>query len=253
MNGNRRTIQSVENAREIMSVLEQKGGASIADVCKEVDLTRGTVHTYLTTLVQEDFIRKSGDNIYDLNLKILEIASSIRERQPIYKYGRSEADELSMETGDVTHLAIESDGVVYILYTSRGSFKRETPSNRSLPMHASATGKALLAKMSDERVNRIIDNHGLEPRTPYTITDRDGLFEELETIREQGYANNDQEGILGAQTYATDVQLADGDLAGSVAISGTTGRFETKDTEELIQALVETANQIEINIQRARS
>jgi DNA-binding IclR family transcriptional regulator len=253
MNENRRTIQSVENAREIMAVLEERGGASVAEVTGQVELTRGTVHTYLVTLNEEGFIRKSSDGEYDLNLKILDLASSIRERQPIYRHGRNEANELAIATGDVTHLAVESDGVVYMLYSSRGSLKQETPSNGRLPMHASATGKALLAKMSDDRVEEIIDQHGLESLTTHTITDREQLYEELETVRERGYANNYQEQTVGAQTYATDVQLPDGSLAGSIGISGTIGRFETKDTDELVQTMIEAANQIEINIQRARS
>lgn len=253
MNESRRTIKSVENAREIIDVLEEKGEASITEITEEVELTRGTVHTYLVTLSEEGFIRKSEEGVYDLNMKILDLASSIRERQAIYRNGRQEANELAIATGDVTHLAAESAGVIYMLYSSRGSLKEETPSNGRLPIHASATGKALLAKMSDDRVAKIIDQHGLESLTPHTITDREQLDEELEAVREQGYANNYQEQTLGAQTYATDIQLPGGGLAGSIAISGTIGRFETKNTDELVQALIEAANQIEINIQRAQS
>jgi len=253
MNESPRTIKSVENARRIMGVLEDRGGATVAEVADEVDLTRGTVHTYLVTLKKEGFIRKSRDNVYDLDLKILSLASSIRERQPIYKHGRHEANELAISTGDVTHLAVESDGVVYILYSSRGSLKEETPSNGNIPMHATATGKAILAKMPDDRVAEIIEQHGLEPLTQHTITEPERLFEELASIREQGYAENKQEQTVGAQTYATSVQFPNGALAGSIAISGTIGRFERKDTDEMVQGLIEAANQIEINIQRVRS
>ncbi|WP_152041708.1 IclR family transcriptional regulator [Salinigranum salinum] len=253
MNKSPRTIQSVENARRIIGVLEERGGATVAEVAEEVDLTRGTVHTYMVTLKQEGFIRKSKHNVYDLNLKILDIASSIRERQPLYKHGRQEADELAIATGDVTHLAVESDGVVYVLYSSRGSLKQETPSNGSIPIHATATGKAILAKMPDDRVAEIVDSLGLRPLTQHTITEPETLFEELESIREQGYASNNQEQTMGAQTYATSVHLPNGDLAGSIAVSGTIGRFEQKDTDEVVQRLIEAANQIEVNIQRVRS
>lgn len=253
MNERPRTIKSVENARRIIGVLEDKDGATVAEVAEEVDLTRGTIHTYLVTLNREGFIRKSKHNVYDINLQILDLASSIRERQVIYKHGRHEANELAITTGDVTHLAVESDGVVYVLHSSRGSLKEETPSNGSIPIHATATGKAILAKLPDERVTEIIESHGLKPLTQHTITDPERLFAELKKIRKQGYAENKQEQTMGAQTYATSVQTPNGDLAGSIAISGTIGRFEQKDTDTIVQKLIEAANQIEVNIQRVRS
>ncbi|WP_313692372.1 IclR family transcriptional regulator [Halorarum halobium] len=251
MGSNSRTIKSVENALDIIDVLKERDGATLSELADSVGLSPGTVHTYLTTFAQQGYVDKQGGNEYALDLEFLHLGSHIRERIPIYKHGKSAADELAWITGDVTQLAVESGGVVHILYSTRGdkeSLKGPTPSGGTLPMHVTAAGKAILAELPDAHIESIIDEHGLEPFTEYTIADRAVLVDELSSIRETGYARNDEEQTIGATTLAKAVHRPDGSVVGSIGVSGTVGRFETKDTDTLVSELTEAANQIEINI-----
>jgi len=251
-----RTIKSVKNVFEIISMLKQQKRATAQEIADQMDLTKGTVHTYLVTLRQEGYVEKTDDGKYRLGLKFIHLGSFLREDLNIYKHGKNEADKLAQQTGDVVGLSTETQGVVRMIYSTRGdpsSFKGSTPTGGILPIHASAAGKAVLATFTDEQVNEIIDETGLPQLTPHTITERDQLFEELAAIREQGYALNAEEQTVGAQTFAIDVQRPNGTLGGIVAISGTVSRFANKDKEALLSKLRETANQIEINIQRGLS
>lgn len=90
---------------------------------------------------------------------------------------------------------------------------------KRVPLHNIAAGKAILAHLSEERVEEIIGQHGLEEWTERTITDREALFSELETIREQEYARNDGETFEGFRAVASPI-LHEGELLGSIVVSG---------------------------------
>jgi DNA-binding IclR family transcriptional regulator len=245
-----RTIKSVENALEIIHMLKEQKQATGKEIANQIGLSKGTIHTYLVTLQQEGYIEKTVDRKYRLGFEFIDLGLSLRENRHIYKYGKSEVDKLAQETGSVVGLSIKSQGVVRKIYTRRNPFTSIGSSpGRVLPIHASAAGKMVLANSTDERVDEIIDKTGLPQLTPHTITDRETLFEELATIREQGYADNVEEQVLGVRSLVIDVQRPDGTLAGTVAITGTASRFESEDREKLIGKLREAANKIEYNIQ----
>lgn len=85
----------------------------------------------------------------------------------------------------MANLVVEEYGHGVFLYRSKGpeAVHMDTHAGKRLPMHTTAFGKAILAHFPEERVEEIIEANGLPAHTPKTITDRDTLFEELESIR----------------------------------------------------------------------
>jgi DNA-binding IclR family transcriptional regulator len=119
-------------------------------------------------------------------------------------------------------------------------------------LHYSATGKAMLAFMPAERVDWILDEYGLVKRTANTITDRDALLSELETVRENGYAVNREEEIEGIRAVGAPIRTPDGEVLGSVSISGPAHRIQTPEYQsQMVGAITDAANRIEVNINTA--
>jgi DNA-binding IclR family transcriptional regulator len=117
-------------------------------------------------------------------------------------------------------------------------------------MHATAGGKAILANIDEDQANELIDDCEFEQLTEHTISDREELLAEFETVREQGYALNDEEEVVGARTLATTITRPDGSILGVICLSGPVSRFEGEYLREMVPLLKETANHIEVNIQR---
>ena len=67
-------------------------------------------------------------------------------------------------------------------------------------LHTHAPGKAILAHLSEEYVEQIVDYHGLPVYTKETITDAESLWAELAEIRDRGYAVSDGEAALGIRS-----------------------------------------------------
>jgi DNA-binding IclR family transcriptional regulator len=159
-----------------------------------------------------------------------------------------ELDDLAAETGEVAQFATEEHGRAVYLDKARGEQAVNTASTvgKREYIHCISLGKAMLAHLPEERVEGIVDRHGLPAQTPNTITDRETLFEELETTRERGYAVDDEEKIEGVRCVAA--PLTDDGVVGAISISGPSSRMDgERFREELPRKLLRWANVIEIN------
>jgi DNA-binding IclR family transcriptional regulator len=106
--------------------------------------------------------------------------------------------------------------------------------------------------MPPERVSRIIEQTPFEKITNETITDQDTLYDELEQIRERGYAFNREENLDGLRSIGVPVNGPKGDVIGGLSVSGPSHRFTgERFKEELPSLLLGTANELELNIAHA--
>lgn len=242
-----RAIKSVRTSFAIVDELIERDGAGVTEVADALGVSKTTVHTHLSTLCKLGYVYQDEDR-YHASLTFLTTGNLVRERFDLYRYGRSIANALAESTGEVVHLAVEEDGVVHFLHAARGgpeSIESVTPSGGTAFLHATAVGKSMLAEMPEERREAII-TRGLEPVTPRTITDPGLLREELDRIREDGFAVNDQEQVLGARSVGCAVKYVSGGLMGAIVVSGHASRFDDARIEELASSVMGAANQIEI-------
>jgi IclR family transcriptional regulator, arginine deiminase pathway regulator len=253
--GKGRKIQSVQSSLEIITVIQQLEGASVSELADEVGLTPGTVHTHLMTLVDHGFVVKES-NTYELGTQFVVLGEYVRNHSELYQAGKDEVDRLAEETGECVHLIVEQQGWEVSLYEQFGAKAAGTElyikkrEDRRRTLHSTASGKAILAYMSDDQVSEIVDEHGLPEATPNTITDKEELFEELKHVRDRGFALNDEEEVLGTRAVAGPIRDSDRIVRGAVSLSAPSSRltddlFRTK----IPKLITEAANIIELNLQ----
>jgi len=248
-----RTLQTVERATEIIRVLSELDGAGVSTVAERLDISVSSAHSHLATLHETDFLVKQ-EGQYHLSYRFLHLGEYVRNSSELYKYGRSEADKLADETGHYVHLFTEEKEMGINIYEARGEHAEEydyqsLKLQRGEPLHISASGKAILAALPEEETRARIRQHGLEPYTDNTITDETVLFNELEQIREQGYAINDEEEIVGYRAVAAPIQTESDTVIGSISVAGPTRFFDRKaDTEQIAEQAMTAANMTQVNI-----
>ncbi|WP_049986187.1 IclR family transcriptional regulator [Halobellus rufus] len=246
-------MKTVSRAFDLVRALEELDGAGVTELSEYLDLSKSVVYNYLSTLRSEKFVVKEGDT-YRLSLQFLLVGEYVRYQNTLYRIGKSELEDLAEKTGEFAHLATEQHGLGVNLYKvsgekAVGSDYQVNKLQRADYLHFSATGKAILAHLPRERVEWIVDRYGLPSKTESTITDREDLFEELETIRERGYSLNDEEEITGLQAIGAPVTNRHGRVLGSISVSGPVRRMKRSEYhEQLIEEVVNTANVIEVNI-----
>lgn len=252
MSSERRQIGSLETASKILTVLKERGETNLAELDAEIDLTKGTLHTYLTTLVELSWIEKS-DAEYRLGPQFMTYGAHVKNRHLVFRAGKRQARELAHRTGEICEIATEHDGKCVMLHRFYGENTFDTEYQlrnfeQTKHLHHGSLGKSMLAHMSPARVDEIIERDGLPEQTERTITDRATLLEELEGIRERGYSFNDQEELHGIRAVGAPVLNANGDVLGAFCLAGPRGRVDDERFFERFPELVtEARSLIEVN------
>lgn len=245
------SIKSDEKLFRIVELLKEHDGAGVTEIAREMDASKSTVYKHLQTMVNHDFATQIGDE-YHVGLRFLDYGMYARRRQLIYRLANDRIEELAEETGELVWCQTHENGQVVYLYGAAGSrsvYAPEQVGNRT-PMHQLAGGKAMLANLPEETVERIVDRRGLARATEHTITDREELFEALERIRERGVAFNREESTLDIYAVATAVLDPEGAVLGAIGVSGPKHRLRGDPLEEeLPRLLLGTANELEFNLE----
>jgi len=250
MDNEPRTIDAVRFTCGIIDYLNEEGEAGITEIAEEFDRSKSSVHAYLTTLTEESFVVKESGR-YRLGLHHLELAEGVKNQVDNYDVIESEIDDLAEETGEVAQFGtLEENDLVY-LYKAYGDSAVETLSSIGSreALHCTALGKAILSQMDESEVRDTLGQAPFPSKTSHTITEYDALFEELERIRERGYAIDDEENIMGLVCVAAPVVLDDGTILGALSVSGPSSRLTQEQIEENFENKVKSAaNVIQINV-----
>lgn len=250
-----RTIAAIDTTCTIVGALQDQNGATISELAAELDVSPATIHAHLASLKKQGFVTQENQT-YELGPRLLTLGEHVRNNSSLYKASKDEVERLATETGECAHLIIQHEDKLYALYERFGENavgiefhdrKRERPLNH---LHCTAAGKAILANLPESEVTDILDSHGMPRRTPNTITDREALFEDLERIRERGFALADEEQMNGIRAVGVPVTSPVGEVVGALAISGPTTRLKGDlFKEELPNKLMRAANVTEVNLQ----
>ncbi len=191
---------SVTKAFRIVELLAAKpdGGMTLAELSLQLSMPKSTTHRYLATLVALGLTERDGTDRFRLGTKVVELAGSFLANSDLRREGSAVLEDLAAKTGETVHLAVPSGGeVVYIAKVeSIHALRMYSHIGARLPMHSTSLGKAILAHLPAARIDEII-LAPLTARTARTITSARELAAELERIRQQGFAIDDEENEIG--------------------------------------------------------
>ncbi|MFD1632141.1 IclR family transcriptional regulator (plasmid) [Haloplanus ruber] len=245
-------LQTTVRSLEILEAINSHGSVRADTLVAELGVSRSSVHNHLATLREREYVVKKGDRYY-LGLKLYHLGEQAKTRRLSYdvigEHVARVANEIDMEVD----FSVEEYGRVVVIFDEVGHRNRRGfQLGRYMPIHACASGKAILAAYSPERVASILDRRSLTRVTDNTIVDREALCDDLRTTRERGYSINDEESNSGIQAVGTAVREPDGTVAGGLSIAGPTYNYPPYDqiAETLLSAADELEREIETRWQR---
>jgi len=245
-------IQSIKRAVQILnSFTLKKNELGVTELSERLNLHKSTVHRILVTLEDEGFVVKDQvSQKYRLGIKLFELGHIVKEQMEIRNYALPIMKELAQKTEESIDLNILSDGkrVSIEKIESPHDVRRIIQLGKSLPLHCGGSGKALLAFLPDEEVDKIIRKEKFIPFGPNTITDPTKLKEHLKEIRKNGYAISFEERILGSASVAAPILDYKGKVVASLSVSGPTTRFAKKKVPILISLVKEAAQKISASL-----
>lgn len=247
-------VKTTERTLEIVEQLSEMGSAGVTELADRTGFGKSAVHNHLNTLREHGYVKRSGDE-YRLGLKFLTLGGRVCNHHEPYWIAKSTIEKIALETGAMYRLLVEEEGRGVILYQSE---RNKTIADEGFighrpHLHTTADGKAMLAAMSRERVDAILDRYGLPAATENTITDPDRLRTELDRVREQGYATEEEEWLIGVSSLGKAITDEDGDVIGAISLvkpltESAATEFHNSDRVELLEDAVEA---IEVNVEHA--
>lgn len=246
-----KTIKSVDRVFDIIEILKENEGATLGEIAEEVGVAKSTAHYHLKTLLERGFVTKKQQE-YHVGLRFLDYAIYARHNLSLYPAAKPTIEELANQCNERVWCVTEENGKAVFVYTAEGKQAVDTDGRvgKQFPLHHISSGKAILAHLPKERVEEIVETHGLSRRTPRTITEKKELFEELEEIRQRGYALNLEESVSEMHAVGAPVLRPDGTVFGAISIVGPANRLTKSRIEnEYSDLLLGAVNEIHLNLQ----
>ena len=218
---------SVVSVIKALNVLEAftpaQSSLTLTQLSRELSMPKSTLLNIIKTLESKGYLhRDKNSKSYSLGYKVLELGYNMRSSISIIQYAIPFMENIQNKTGMTVYLTTHINGKVLYLdgvYSSR-SYGKYSVIGKTLPMHCTGSGKVMLCYFSQEKVNAIIKRWGLEQVTPNTIVNEEQLMKELEQIRKQGYAVDNEEETLGSRCVAVAIRDSGGEPVGAISISG---------------------------------
>ena len=239
-------VQSVDRAIAILYLLAQRGDAGVTEVAAELGVHKSTAFRLIGAHEAGNLIEQDGGRgKYHLGRGILRLAGATAARLELPTESRPVCRRLAAELGEAVNVAIlDGDEATNILqeYGTSSITGRNWIGQRT-PLHATASGKVLLAWMDTVALKEFLTSRP-HRYTPHTVTRTAALEAELERVREQGWASTTEEFEIGLNAVAAPVFDATGEVVAAVGTSGPSYRLTVESFPSVAQALIAGAEDI---------
>jgi IclR family transcriptional regulator, KDG regulon repressor len=242
-----RRVQAVEHAVDVLEYMAKVGQAiGVSDIARHTGLSKAAAHHLLATLdARRLVIHDAKTSLYRLGWNLYELGSVVVREVDVSRVARPFLDQLAMRTAESSLLGILDKGSVLYLDRAKApsGFGMVAAAGGRSPLHATASGKLLLAFADSEIIDRVV--HGpLERFTRTTVTDPKALLRQLAQIRTNGYASCWQECEAGLCSIAAPLRDYTGSVVASLALVGPAGRLTPGSVDTHLGPLRDVALEI---------
>jgi DNA-binding IclR family transcriptional regulator len=224
------SIQVIERMMSLLDALARHSmPVNLKQLATETDLHPSTAHRILGVMVDNRLVDRIEPGTYRLGIRLLELGSLVKSRINVRQEALPHMQLLHQELGETVNLSVRHDDeVVYIERTAASSSMMRVVQivGARAPLHITAVGKIFLAQDGLEKVSDYAKRSGLPKYTDNTLTDPGALARELEVIRKQGYAYDNEEAEKGVSCIGAGIYNDEGRLVAGLSVSAPADRLD---------------------------
>lgn len=230
----RETVQSVIRAFDILGAFTvDRPVLGVSEIASLIRLNRTTVHRLLTTLEGCGVVQRVPESQkYTIGTQIVRLANVFFHQSDVRSVGLPVITSLRDATGHTAalHLRDEHDRITIAQAESRQDLRVTYPDmGKPIPLHIGAPGKAILAHLRPEEIERYLETVALTPMLQGSVIDEMAFRDELAQIRANGYSATSQERRLGVRSIAAPIYSATGAVIASVNVSAPLQRLTEEE------------------------
>lgn len=236
-------VQTIDRASFILETLSNHDHLSLAEISDKVELHKATTHRLVNSLLENGYIEKEpATKKYRISLKLFQLGNRRVQNIDFLNVAKSMIRQLSLETNQTVHLVVEDENEV--LYIDKHDSKKNEHLMKSkigekAPMYVTAVGKAILATKSNATIAEYWNQTDIQQKTSHTIMNLEDFMTEINLIREQGYAVDNEEHEYGIVCIGASFSSYKEITAGALSITLHVDELDNK--EQYVQKIVETA------------
>ena len=247
------TVKSLVKALNILEVLSEgePSAYTLTELSRHLHLHISTVHRLLVNLVRHGFLEEApGSRGYQLSLKVLRMGLRVLDRLDFRLVAEPLLRKLNQQTKETVHLAIllETRALPIEKFGSSQPAGLDARLGGVLPLHCTGVGKTLLAYGSGNLLNQVARTSGFPRFTPQTITSLANLKKELERIREQGYAVDQEEAVEGLRCVAGPLFDHTGRVIAAFGVAGPATRITPLQVPEIARLVCAASRRISLRL-----
>ncbi len=241
-------IQVIERMMKLLDVLSYyHDPVSLKQLALETGLHPSTAHRILAAMAGSGFVERAEAGTYRLGIRLLELGNLVKSRINIRDSAMPLMQQLHEKIGESVNLGVrQGDEIVYVERTSSGrsTVRAVHLVGARAPLHVTAVGKLYLAEEAPEALREYARRTGLPGSTPASITSLPALEREIEQVRRQGFALDNEEVEQGLRCVAAPVRDDTGSLVAGLSVSAPAERHNsawaslTRQTAEAISAAI---------------
>lgn len=240
-------IQTIDRALMVLNCFsEHQSELKLSEIVEEVGLNKSTAHGILNTLKYHGLISQDEESHkYRLGLGLLELGSRAAKSLNVIHIAGPKIRKLCREIEETVHLGtLDGEEMIYIdKIESWQSMRIASSVGARLPAYSTGMGKAIMAFLSEEELLKSIPDV-FRPFTPNTIMNMDDLLKELEKVRANGYAIDNEELSIGLKCVAAPIFNHEGNAKYSISVSGPGVRMSEGKMDSIILLIMEACRDI---------
>lgn len=223
-------------------------------LANDLGVSASTAHRLLTELEQLDLVARSDEGVYRVGLGLYHLAMRANARFPLRQLALPHLRHLRGAVNESTFLGLYDEATQSMVFAatveSTQPLRYVVELNKPVPMHAGASGLAILAHLPKEAIDDILARPELPPVTEQTMTDQTSLRPRLDEIRAAGYALSRGERIPGALAIAAPVLGPLGTAIGDLGVTMPESRFNSTHEASIADQVRSIAADLTRRIQR---
>jgi DNA-binding IclR family transcriptional regulator len=234
------SIQVIERMMTLLEALaEHSAPVNLKLLATETGLHPSTAHRILSVMVESRLIDRIEPGTYRLGIRLLELGNLVKSRISVRQEALPHMQNLHQELGETINLSVrQNDEVVYIERTAHGNSMMRVVqiTGTRAPLHVTAVGKVFLAADNAVSWADYVKRSGLRRFTENTLTDSQALTHELERIRNQGFAFDNEEAEKGVSCIGAAIYNDEGRVIAGLSVSAPSDRLNKDWAQNVRQA-----------------
>ncbi|MBP1596727.1 MAG: transcriptional regulator, IclR family [Acidobacteria bacterium] len=243
----RRGILVLHKALDILETIrESRSGLGLAELARALDLPKPTAYRIVATMERRGYLARDRAGHYQMTRRFFDLQQEESDVQALLRASRPVMERLVESCRETVNLGIIDAGEVVVISTieSPQSVRMTSKVGNRRHLHATALGKVLLSGLSANEVRRLVRIQGLTRLTPHTIVSQQALMAELDAVRRQGYALDNEENELDGRCLGAPVSGPGGRIVAALSISAPVFRLDRARARSLAGDLIEASGAI---------